>query len=90
MTPALKQTLDFITGYYSEHGYAPTLDEIAAARGVHSKGPVSAHVGRLIAEGYLVRTPGRDRAIAPVDPLHRFSTAQLRAELERRQSNGRA
>ena len=85
MTPAMKETLDFVTRFWREKGYSPSLDEIAAARGLRSKGVVSGQVNRLLKAGLLVRTFGNHRSLEPANPLGRYSTGELRAEPERRE-----
>lgn len=86
MTPAMKETLDFVTSYYREKGISPSLDEIAAARGLHSKSAISKVVNALVARGHLLRSRGFHRSIVPADELQRFTTLQLRAEIDRREA----
>lgn len=91
MTPAMKATLAAIRAYYAEHGVAPTYSELTRLRGVKSKQSLHTQVTALIERGHLVRIEGRDRNMAPVDLLARYSTDELRAEIARREAgNGGA
>lgn len=60
-------TLTFIKDHLSKHGHAPTLKEIGAAIGVHSKGSVHRLVAALVDKGYLNRDPSCWRAMQPTE-----------------------
>lgn len=67
ITVGQHKTLKFIRKYIKQHGYAPTLDEIAHGRGLSSKGSMHREVHALAAAGCLRLVPGRKRAIQLVD-----------------------
>src|SRR3990172_3798080 len=54
--------LQFIRQYNTEHGFAPSIREIGCAAGISSTSVVNYHVERLVALGYLVKSPGKSRA----------------------------
>lgn len=56
-------TLDFIRAYHAQHGYAPSLAEIALGLGLSSKGSIHRQVQALAEAGYLRLVPGRKRGI---------------------------
>lgn len=65
LTPAQERTLCFIVDYVEEHGWPPTLQEIADGTGV-AKSTTFAHIRRLQQKGYLVvgRGPRALRVVA--------------------------
>lgn len=79
--------LDFIRDVIAATGVAPTLDELAAAFGWHSRSSAHRIVESLIGQGMLVKTAARKRglALASVPLLSSVPTDALRAELARRQ-----
>lgn len=86
MTRKQQMVLDFIIGRIDATGLGPTLDEINAGVGLRSKGSTKAIVDRLVEQGHLVRQATRHRGIAlPRVYLSSVATADLRAELERRE-----
>ncbi|MDB4893175.1 MAG: lexA [Gemmatimonadetes bacterium] len=64
----LKQSamLDFIAAHITEHGYAPSFPEIAAARGYRSLATVHEHLCSLERKGYIVRGYNESRSITLV------------------------
>lgn len=63
-TPKQKAVLDFIRSYLTDHGYSPTMQEIADERGL-SKVTAFEHVGGLVRKGLLVKETGRSRGLKP-------------------------
>jgi len=63
MTPKLQQTLTFIQSYLREHGYAPTVAEIAKGIHIKSTGVAHRYITALADEGYLHLIPGKRRNI---------------------------
>ena len=63
LSPRQEAALQFIRGFYVEHGYPPSLAEVAIGLGV-ARSTAQAHVDALQAKGYLSREPGRGRALA--------------------------
>ena len=87
MTPSMKATLEAIRAYYAKHGVGPTYTELAQLRGLKGRHSLHRQVKTLIARGHLARLKGRDRNMAPVDLLARYSTDELRAEIARRETS---
>lgn len=56
LTRREQDILDIITRYISREGYGPTLQEIAKAAGIKSKGTVHRYVQSLIRKKYLRNT----------------------------------
>lgn len=56
---------EFITNYHREHGYGPSMREVADACGITSSSIVHGHIERLVADGMLRRTPGIARSYRP-------------------------
>ncbi|MGH8279739.1 MAG: transcriptional repressor LexA [Gammaproteobacteria bacterium] len=73
LTERETQVLQIIAQHLAQHGAAPSLDEIAAALGIHSKGTVHRYVQSLVTAGYLKPAKGRWRAL-------RLAKTQLQAE----------
>lgn len=86
MTPEQAATLDAITAFFQEKGYSPSIREIAAMRRCGAPSSIHKQVHALIEQGYLqtVRSGTRHRNFAPTNPLARYSTKALQAELSRR------
>ena len=66
LTARQEQLLRVIETALAEHGYAPTLHELAQAMGIASLQGVKDHLAALERKGYLRRVPGRRRAIEVV------------------------
>lgn len=56
LTPRQKQVLELIRQQIDEHGYPPTLRELAELLGVSGTLPVSKHLDALQRKGYLTRS----------------------------------
>jgi SOS-response transcriptional repressor LexA len=68
LTPRQQATLDFVKGFYREHGYEPTMRDIAAGIGVASRSNAHRHVQALEQEGYVERRMWRGQTLyRPVD-----------------------
>lgn len=63
LTPTQQKTLDFIRRYRRLQGGCPSLMEIAAGIGIHSRGVAHRYVQALITAGHLRRHPGRKRGL---------------------------
>lgn len=63
LTKRQKEIFDYLRGYISRHGYAPTFDEIAASFGFTSKGTVYKHVRALKEKGVIRHEWNRARSI---------------------------
>lgn len=55
LTPRQAVILAYITSYYEELGYAPTLQEIGTEFGLSSVATVHKHISHLVTKGYLRR-----------------------------------
>lgn len=60
MLPSEQRILNIIRQYITEHGYAPTLEEIAREAGLKARSQVHKYVNSLIEQGHLTRD-GRAR-----------------------------
>lgn len=60
--------LDVIRTRTAEKGYAPTIEEIAAACNLNSTSSVHYHLAQLKRAGLITIDPGKNRAIALVVP----------------------
>ena len=60
---AVGRTVDFIEKFCTEHGYAPSVRQVAEAAGFKSPTSGLNLLKQLEAEGYIKRMPGHQRAI---------------------------
>ena len=63
MTPNMVRLLSCIDRYIMDHGYAPSLDEMARATGVVAKSTIHATLRRLEGRGYISRTKYQCRSL---------------------------
>src|SRR3989304_10455333 len=72
LTKRQRQILDYLTSYSSEHGYAPSFEEIAAHFNYNSLATVHEHLTNLERKGYIKRSYNESRAIEilPSDAFH--------------------
>lgn len=63
MRDSERKTLQFIEQFVDEHGYSPTLIQIARGIGITSRGSVSNYVDVLIEEGWLGKDPLKQRGL---------------------------
>lgn len=63
LTAKEQQTLDFISHYVAEQGYAPTIAEIADGIGIRSRGVVHRYIKALEEAGCLELLAGKHRNI---------------------------
>jgi repressor LexA len=63
LTSIQERILRVIREAITEHGEAPSLDEIGAAVGMRSRASVHYQLGELEAKAAIVREPGRPRGI---------------------------
>jgi repressor LexA len=69
LTPRQRQVLLFITSHVDNHGYPPTLREIATHLGVSGTLPVTKHLEALERKGYIKRD-NVSRGIALTTPIN--------------------
>ncbi|TDV60138.1 LexA family transcriptional regulator [Pseudomonas sp. LP_7_YM] len=65
LTPVQAETLAFIAGYIAQHGYSPTVAEIAKAQQVNVNA-IGDRIALLIKKGAVTKTDGIARSIRPV------------------------
>ncbi|MFI5311042.1 MAG: transcriptional repressor LexA [Gemmatimonadales bacterium] len=63
LTKRQRQILDYLTSYSSEHGYAPSFEEIAGHFNYNSLATVHEHLSNLERKGYIKRSYNESRAI---------------------------
>lgn len=61
LAPVQRRTLEYLRNYIAEHGYGPTLKEIAAVIGVRSPSTAHFHLSRLEDKGFIDR--GEDGSV---------------------------
>ena len=55
LAPVQRKTLDYLRNFIAEHGYAPTLKDIAKSIGVRSPSTAHFHLSRLEDKGFIER-----------------------------------
>jgi repressor LexA len=81
LTKRQKQVLDFLRGFLSRQGYAPSFEEIAAGMGLRSLATVHKHIATLNAKGYIRHGANRRRSLEVLNPAsQRRRARRLRAE----------
>ena len=68
LTPKQRDILNYVTGTISEHGYAPSFEEIAEKFGYQSLATVHEHLTNLERKGYIRRNYNESRAIEVLPP----------------------
>ncbi len=63
LTRRQREILDYLTGYISDHGYAPSFEEIAAAMKYGSLATVHEHLTNLERKGAIRRAYNESRSI---------------------------
>lgn len=63
ITPRQRQILDVIVHHQREHGFPPSVREIAAAVGLGSPATVKVHLDNLSEMGYIRKDPAKPRSI---------------------------
>lgn len=69
LTDKQREVLDWIRGYVSEWGYAPSLREIGDAFGLTSTNGVHDHLSALERKGYIRRTRNVARGLVLLDEV---------------------
>jgi len=78
LTTQEQNTLQFIRGYLTQHGFAPKFKEIGLAIGVNSQGTIHRYVQSLEDKGYIDRVKGNSRGMNLVElPLVSAPTIPL-------------
>jgi repressor LexA len=73
LTKRQREIYDFVRGFLEEHGYAPSLEEIADHFGLSSVATVHEHLENLQSKGALRRDPNRSRAVEITRPGQRVA-----------------
>lgn len=68
LTPRQAEVLAFIVAFVTEHGYAPSLREIAAAIGTRSTNGITDHLNALERKGRISRDDVKSRALRVLAP----------------------
>ncbi len=63
LTKRQREILDYLTGYITEHGYAPSFEEIAETMGYGSLATVHEHLSNLERKGVIKRSYNESRSI---------------------------
>ncbi|MEI6417483.1 MAG: MarR family transcriptional regulator [Sphingomonadales bacterium] len=86
LTPQQAQLLAFLRQRHDQGAIMPSIQEMIDHLGLSSKSAGVRLLKALEERGHIRRLPNRNRAIALVDanPLARFTSTELRAELDRR------
>ena len=77
LTSRQRQVYDFLGWYRAQHGFSPTLQEIAAHLKVSGNLGVLRHLRALEKKGYLRRAPGSSRGIVLSRPFSGPATCSL-------------
>ena len=70
LTPKQQQIYDYILEFAAEHGYPPSVREIAQAVGLKSPATVHFHLKGLREAGCISQAEGKTRAITITDPSY--------------------
>ncbi len=75
LTPRQNLILTFIRTHIREHGYPPSVREIASHAGVTSTSSIHHHLTVLVDKGCLRRAHNRSRALVVIEPQPTERTA---------------
>lgn len=70
LTDRQKSVYDFISSYQQQHGYPPTMQDIAGHLNISGNLGVIRHLTALEKKGYITRTPGSSRSIRIMPLAH--------------------
>lgn len=74
LAPVQRQTLEYLRNFISEHGFGPTLKDIANYIGVRSPSTAHFHLTRLEEKGFLTR--GDDGSVELLERQELHTTSQ--------------
>jgi repressor LexA len=77
LTKRQKELFDYVDGYLSQNGYAPTLEEIGARFNLNSLATVHKHLTNLEQKGLIRRTWNHSRAIELVPQTPTCAAVEL-------------
>ena len=67
LTPKQRVVLDAVKKYIADHGYAPTMRELADSFGWSGPAAARHHFTLIERKGWITRVPGAARAINLID-----------------------
>lgn len=68
LTPVRAEILRFIVAHHTDHGYAPSIRQIARSAGLSSSQTVHGHLRVLMDAGLITRVAGQPRTLRVVKP----------------------
>lgn len=77
ITSRQKQILDYISKFFDENGYPPSVREICAATKLKSTATVHAHLVNLEKKGYISRDPQKPRTIELLDRKRKNTAVEV-------------
>ena len=77
LTRRQREILDYLSSYISDHGYAPSFEEIARQFTFASLATVHEHLTNLERKGYIRRNHNESRAIEIVPPKGQTGATEL-------------
>lgn len=77
LTKRQKELVDYLDGYISKQGYAPTLEEIGRHFGLSSLATIHKHLTNLEKKGLIRRKWNRSRALEVIPRERRASALEL-------------
>ena len=77
LTDIQKRVLQYIENFVVEHGYPPTVREVACAFGYKSPLSAKQHIDALVKKGYLRKRPFQSRGIEVVGTLKRENIVRI-------------
>jgi repressor LexA len=77
LTKRQKELVDYLDGYITKQGYAPTLDEIGRHFGLSSLATIHKHLTNLEKKGLIRRKWNRSRALEVVPQQRRAGAIEL-------------
>jgi len=87
LTARQAEALDIIRGFIDDHGYGPSVQDVADAMGLATKSAAWYHLHNLERDGWIARDAGIARSVRPTDRLYYVGWAKV-SELRRNGSDG--
>lgn len=77
LTKRQREILEYLQGHISQHGYAPSFEEIAERFGFQSLATVHEHLTNLERKGYIHRSYNESRSIEVLPPRGTASASEV-------------
>ncbi len=77
LTKRQREILEYLQGHITEHGYAPSFEEIAERFGFQSLATVHEHLTNLERKGYIHRSYNESRSIEVLPPRGTASATEI-------------